>query len=209
MSKRKTAFEIKEEFIEKHGDKYDYSLITDEIYKDSSTKLPIICHNLDSDGVEHGVFYQDRKHHLRGHGCPKCAKTGVKYTNESFIKMMKHIHPNLLFDRCDYKNAHTPITIGCKEHGYFNIPPYYLTHYKFGCPKCGNMTKNSQNISNNEKFIEKANKKFENKYDYSLVEYYRSNIPVTIICHNKDKNGIESLRFPSFVCINNDNDSAL
>lgn len=195
MSKRKNVFEIKEEFIEKHGDKYDYSLITDEIYKNSSTKLPIICHNLDFDGNEHGIFYQDRKHHLRGHGCPKCAKSGIKYTNESFIKMMKHIHPNLLFDMCDYKNSHTPIIVGCKKHGYFNIPPYYLTHYKFGCPKCGNSTKSSQRLSNNDEFIEKANKKYGYKYDYSKVDYYRSNVIVTIICHNKDKNGNEHGEF--------------
>ena len=93
MSKRKTIYEIKEEFRNIHGDKYDYSLITVENYINSKTKLPIICHCYDNElEQEHGVFYQDRNHHLRGHGCPKCAKTGIKYTNEEFIKEVKKVN---------------------------------------------------------------------------------------------------------------------
>lgn len=56
-----------EEFIEKskkkHGDKYDYSLITE--YKKGKDKIPIIC-------KKHGVFYQRAEDHLFGHGCKKC-----------------------------------------------------------------------------------------------------------------------------------------
>lgn len=57
-----------EEFIEKansvHNCRYDYSKVD---YKNKSTKVCIIC-------LEHGEFWQDPKHHLRGQGCPKCSK---------------------------------------------------------------------------------------------------------------------------------------
>ena len=50
--------------IKKHGGKYDYSLVD---YIDSTTKIKIIC-------PFHGVFNQRPVNHLRGCGCPKCAK---------------------------------------------------------------------------------------------------------------------------------------
>ncbi len=54
MSKRKTIYEIKEEFRNIHGDKYDYSLITAENYINSETKLPIICHCYDNELEQEG-----------------------------------------------------------------------------------------------------------------------------------------------------------
>ena len=55
-------------FIEKaknrHGDKYDYSKVE---YINSTTKVCIIC-------KEHGEFWQTPHGHVRGQGCPKCAK---------------------------------------------------------------------------------------------------------------------------------------
>ena len=66
MSRRKTIEEIKKEFREIHGNKYDYSLIDENIYVNSNTRLPIICHAINENNIEHGIFYQDRSHHLRG-----------------------------------------------------------------------------------------------------------------------------------------------
>ena len=53
-----------------HGDKYDYSLITEEWWRENyknsqKTKIPIIC-------KKHGIFYQNVFDHLQGHGCQKC-----------------------------------------------------------------------------------------------------------------------------------------
>lgn len=49
--------------IDKHGDRYDYSLVE---YKNVSTKILIICR-------EHGIFKQIAKNHKEGQGCPKCS----------------------------------------------------------------------------------------------------------------------------------------
>lgn len=66
ISKKKTL--TTEEFIRrakrKHGNWYDYSLVD---YKDSQTKVKIIC-------PAHGVFEQTPNNHLKGCGCPECAK---------------------------------------------------------------------------------------------------------------------------------------
>lgn len=60
-------------FVEKakrlHGDKYDYSLITE--YKNTYSKVPIIC-------KEHGVFIQTANSHLNGCGCPSCGVESYK-----------------------------------------------------------------------------------------------------------------------------------
>lgn len=49
-----------------HGDKYDYSLI--EYHGDSREKLPIICHEVDEYGNEHGIFTPSWSSHLSGVG---------------------------------------------------------------------------------------------------------------------------------------------
>jgi hypothetical protein len=46
-----------------HGKKYDYSLSE---YVNAKTKITIIC-------PDHGVFEQQPRHHLNGHGCRYCA----------------------------------------------------------------------------------------------------------------------------------------
>lgn len=54
-----------------HGDKYDYSQV---VYVKNSIKVDIVC-------KEHGIFSQTPQNHLRGSGCPECAKH-IKYTKE-------------------------------------------------------------------------------------------------------------------------------
>lgn len=57
----------KEEFIkgciEKHGDRYDYSLVD---YINISSKITLVC-------KEHGEFIQIAKNHKDGQGCPICS----------------------------------------------------------------------------------------------------------------------------------------
>lgn len=61
-----------EEFIERakkiHGDKYSYTNVK---YTGSQKKVCIIC-------KKHGFFYQIPASHLKGCGCPKCAKEAHK-----------------------------------------------------------------------------------------------------------------------------------
>lgn len=65
------------EFIEKckivHSDKnYDYSLVD---YKDSRTKVKVVCNEIGSDGKPHGIFMATPDNFLQGKGCPKCGRS--------------------------------------------------------------------------------------------------------------------------------------
>jgi hypothetical protein len=55
--------------IAKHGDTYDYSLVTDAEFSVHLAKVTIKCRL-------HGVFHQNYSNHLQGQNCPKCAKYG-------------------------------------------------------------------------------------------------------------------------------------
>ena len=172
MSKKLTT----EEFIEKakivHKNRYDYSKV---IYTNNHTKVCIIC-------PKHDEFFQQPNDHLNGSGCPKCWVRKLPKTTKMFIKNAKEIHGNEYnYSKVNYCNARTKVCIVCSIHGEFLQIP--ITHTRgSGCPKCG-LIKISKYFSlNNEKFIKKANKVHNNKYDYSKVNYCNAKTKVCIIC---------------------------
>ena len=89
MDKRLTKEEIVRRAKEVHGDKYDYSeFLKDEFeYENKKQKIPIICHEKDEHGKEHGLFWQTISNHLAKSGCPKCAwkKIGVKRSKHKYL----------------------------------------------------------------------------------------------------------------------------
>lgn len=128
MAKKFTREETIARLIAKHGDEYDYSLITDDNYVNYLTPVPIICN-------KHGVFYQIPRLHANGCGCPYCYGT-PKLTTEDFIRRAKETHG----DKYDYSNvvyvdSKTPVCIICPKHGEFYQRPY-LHLSGNGCPSC-------------------------------------------------------------------------
>lgn len=65
--------------IEKHGDRYDYSLVE---YKNMRSKISIICKN-------HDIFVQNSRNHKNGQGCPRCYGNR-NLTKEEFINLCKN-----------------------------------------------------------------------------------------------------------------------
>lgn len=58
-------------------------------------------------------------------------------TTEMVLQEIKDIHGDkFLYDKFDYKNCHTKITLGCKIHGYFEKYPNDVKRKNGGCPKC-------------------------------------------------------------------------
>jgi hypothetical protein len=170
MSKKIT----KEEFIEFsniiHKNKYDYSNV---VYVNRTTKINIIC-------PIHGEFMQMPHAHLDGSGCQRCANTSNNKTNEvrfnNFLEKANNVHNNKYdYSKANYVDINTKIIIICPTHGEFSKQPNNHLNGQ-GCPKCNNL-KDTLND-----FIFKANKKHNNKYDYSLVEYFGTLIPISIIC---------------------------
>ena len=186
MSRRLTVEQVISGFKEVHGDRYDYSLITD--YKNNAQKLPIIC-------PEHGVFYQEQYIHKNGHGCPICGKNKadnirrVQICAESFVDKARKIHGNKYdYSKVEYKNNCTPVCIICPEHGEFWQVPYSHLNKKryIGCPICGKAKNQLGNkhkqLECSKNFEQKAREVHGDKYDYSKVEYKGATKKVTIIC---------------------------
>ena len=67
MRKKRELCEVIKDFKKVHGDKYDYSLITEENYIDTNHKVLIVCKTCGN------VFPQIAKAHKNGQGCKICA----------------------------------------------------------------------------------------------------------------------------------------
>ena len=158
---------------EKQGNKYDYSKVD---YKDSQTKICIICHEKDEFGREHGEFWQEPASHLLGCGCPKCGNA-YSYTSEEFEEKANLIHNyKYIYNQMNYVDTKTKICIICPEHGKFwQTPNSHLSGR--GCPKCaGNVLKTREN------FITNANRTHNFFFKYDKVKYINRNTKVIITC---------------------------
>ena len=170
-----------EDFIEKakqiHGDKYDYSKVE---YEGTDKKVCIIC-------PKHGEFWQTPYvHNNLKCGCPLCGheRTNAlkRSSKEHFIEKAKEVHGDKYdYSKVKYVNNHTEVRIICPEHGEFWQKPY--VHLKgSGCHKCSLNKRKSIFSDGREKFIEKAKKVHNDKYDYSKVNYVNARTKVCIIC---------------------------
>lgn len=160
----------REQFIQSANEvfknRFDYSKTT---YKNNRTKVCIIC-------SEHGEFWQNSKSHLNGYiGCALCSKT-KKYTTKEFVIKANEVHNHKYdYSKVSYINAKSKVCIICPAHGEFwQKPGGHL--FGYGCPLCG------EHKVSKEEFIAKANKKYSNKYDYSLVDFCNVLDKVKIIC---------------------------
>lgn len=177
MPQKITTEEIIKRFKNIHGDKYDYSNFE---YVNAHTKGKIIC-------PKHGEFYQSSNVHLKGTQCPKCAKENVKrdyykLTKNLFLQKANIKHNNkYTYNLTDFKNTKSIINIKCPIHGWFEQNAIRHLHGQ-GCPKCGNINKRDKLAITHEEFIERANIKHNNKFDYSLVDFKTNKDYVKIIC---------------------------
>ena len=174
-----------EKFVEKakniHSDKYDYSKV---VYKNSSTKVCIIC-------PEHGEFWQRPGDHLKGQGCPKCAKEMVANKQaidkqvlfeERFIKKAKELYGDKYdYSKVRYINNRTKVCITCPIHGEFwQTPNSHLAGHE--CSRCGGINANKGRNKTNNMFIAEAKKVHGDRFDYSQVKYTNNHTKVCIIC---------------------------
>ena len=125
-----------EEYLQKvnkvHNGKYDYS---ETVYQNKNSKICIICHQKDENGIEHGKFYQIAHNHLNGNGCPKCAGK-YRYTTDEIIEKFRIVHNNIYdYSKVKYHNTKTKVCIICPEHGEFWQAPYHHLNGN-GCPHC-------------------------------------------------------------------------
>jgi very-short-patch-repair endonuclease len=165
----------KEEILKRlnnvHGNKYDFSKITDS---KTSEKVTSIC-------PIHGEFQTRLGHLLRGCGCPTCSGKQRK-TFEQFVKDAEIVHKGRYkYNDNNYVNAHTEIKITCPIHGDFSQTPTNHLNGN-GCPKCKLEKLSQMFASNTEEFIEKANIVHNNEYIYDKTDYKNNRTEVIITC---------------------------
>ena len=127
LEKRRTGLDaFLSRSYEIHGDRYDYSLVTE--YINSQTKVDVIC-------KEHGIFKISPNKHTNGEqGCAECKKLGLtKFIEESNITHNYKYDYSLINE---YVNNKHKVDIICKKHGVFNqrISDHMLRGS--GCPVC-------------------------------------------------------------------------
>lgn len=124
------------EFIQKankvHGD-YIYDKT---VYINSKTKVIIRCRR-------HGGFTQTPTSHLEGHGCSECMKELLsnlkRSSTEEFTQKAQKVHGNkYIYDKINYINNRTKVTIFCKKCklNFIQTPSNHLAGS--GCPACKN-----------------------------------------------------------------------
>ena len=175
---KETVFDT-DSFIKKavstHKNVYDYTLVN---YVNFVTKINIMCQ-------KHGMFMQTPAAHLSGQGCPECGriKSELKRrsNSEEFISRSSITHKNKYdYSLVSYVGCKTKVEIICPKHGVFKQSPTGHLSGK-GCKKCAHeLTPHNQMTT--ESFIEKANNVHNFRYNYSLVDYKKSNIKIRIIC---------------------------
>jgi hypothetical protein len=114
----------REQFIEKataiHNSKYCYDTV---VYVNRTSKVDIMC-------PIHGVFSQLAGNHLNGAGCNQCsiAKSSDlrAMSTTTFIERAKKKHgDNYSYEKVNYVNAYSIVTIICKKHGEFQQVAYH------------------------------------------------------------------------------------
>jgi len=113
----------------KHGDRYDYS---EAEYTGSDARVRLRCST-------HGLFEQRAYNHMNGVGCPGCATdagaTVLRDSLETFIGKARAVHGDRYQYIGPYRNAQTPITIVCPDHGPWQQRPGNHLQGN-GCPRC-------------------------------------------------------------------------
>lgn len=158
-----------EEFIKEsnliHNNKYDYSKTKFTLCRD---KVIIICDS-------HGEFEQTANSHLRGMGCRKCGYYSenriqeTKYKTEEYIEKCKLKWGNKYdYSLTKYINGRVKIKIIYDGITYEQFPAAHLKYPPEG-------------FLNQEIFLIRAKRKWDDKYDYSMVNYISTKIPIKII----------------------------
>lgn len=155
---------------EVHHNKYDYSKT---IYERSTKKVTIIC-------PEHGEFRQTPSHHLSGRGCHKCGGC-FKHTTTTFINKAMKVHcGKYSYNKVNYTNVNSIITITCPKHGDFKqrAGSHLMGE---GCPRC----RYSRGENKIEQYLTKHKLKYTGQYKIPACRHKKP-LPFDFAVFNED-----------------------
>lgn len=174
MTKKKTTEQFIKESMKVYGEEYDYS---EAEYQSAKVKVWI-------KHIECGYeFAKTPDKHLRGQGCPECAKSKnrtPRKTIQAFIKDARKVHGESYdYSEVDYQGSGVTVLIKHIECGcQFNqTPGNHLSGQ--GCPECAK-SKNRTPLKTMEQFIQDSIGVHGYIYDYSKVDYQGSHVKVLI-----------------------------
>ena len=155
-----------------HGTKYDYR---NAVYVKSSVDVEILC-------PVHGSFLQTAGEHLRGRGCPRCARELRRGTSEEFVIKATDLHGGRYeYSKVSYVKNSVNVEIICPDHGSFSQSPNSHLNGR-GCPHCGLESRADSRRYTKERFIEDARSVHGDRYDYTEVDYKNADAAVKIFC---------------------------
>ena len=101
------------------------------------------------------------------------------FTTEDFIAAsVEKFGDTFSYEETLYVNTNTKIKITCKKHGIFETRTFNHLRATGGCKQC---QRDNAKVGT-DKFIERATEIHNGRYDYSLVDYIKTNLKVKIIC---------------------------
>ena len=164
----------RDSFIEKAREKFNGRYSYDKVdYVDYKTEVTITC-------PIHGDFMQRPSNHLKGHGCPQCAKNGVRPTLEAFRARFSDKMINL--SEFEYKRATDAGKCICERCG--NV--WYTTPMSLmkgsGCPRCAKERRIKKRTSNLEEFLLKYEKLYGKRYDFGMSVYKNALTKMDVLC---------------------------
>jgi len=115
-------------------------------------------------------------------------------TTEVFIeKSKKRFGDKFDYSKAVYKLMKAPLILICPIHGEFNMEPKSHLNSKTGCDQCGVLSKREvDKLKGYTKFIENAENKFGNAFNYNSVSYTNNYTPVKIFCNTHNKFFLQS-----------------
>lgn len=175
---RSSQADVIDKFNLAHGvGTYDYSKVN---YVGMDKKVEIIC-------PVHGSFFQTPSGHASGKKCKKCASDEFgktrRLTQDQAIANFVSVHGEgtYNYDEVVYTTSQKKVKIICPTHGPFYQKP--SDHMKGGCAKCGVESAKAKRVGTQDEMIARFVEKFEDRYDYSKVNYISGKSDkVEIIC---------------------------
>jgi formylmethanofuran dehydrogenase subunit E len=162
---------------ETHGDRYDYSQITDGYIQNVHSKVPVKC--------KHCSFEWDvsiNSHINSKRGCPDCAGK-VTWTLKRFLLKAKEIHGDM-YDYSQITDSHiqgqkSKVPVKCNDCDYqWDVTIAAHINGKTGCPDCSGNARWTL-----ERFLSKTKEIYGDKFDYSQItnvhiQGQKSKVPV-------------------------------
>lgn len=176
-SRRLSESEFLHRSKEKHGEKYDYSLIE---YTRGVDQIQIVC-------PTHGKFMQMPCDHARGVGCPKCGEERRlkqrTLAQDEFIKRVIAMHGKT-YDLSEsvYKTSGDKVMVICPDHGKFEVIASMFVNEGTGCQKCAYEYNRLNRRIPDEVWLDRFASVHGDTYEYGEIVYNAREAKVNVKC---------------------------